>query len=165
MTGNNNFTERGNVSAPNQTEIVRPRRIYDDLMEKTGTIKQKVVISATPDEVYNAFMNAKIHSKFTNSKATIVPKVGGRITAWDNYITGKNLELVKGKKIVQEWSTSEWPEDYKPSILKITLKKIGNRTELTMVQSKVPKAQMKSYSDGWKDFYWKPLKEYFENKQ
>lgn len=133
-------------------------------MIETGTIKQKVVINATPDEVYEAYMDAKIHSKFTGSKATIVPRVGGRITAWENYITGKNLELVKGKKIVQEWSTTEWPDGYPPSILTITLKKTGNKTELTMVHSKVPKTQMKSYSDGWKEWYWKPLKEYFENK-
>ena len=131
---------------------------------KTGTIKQKVIIDATPDEVYDAYMDAKIHSKFTGGKATIVPKVGGKITAWDNYITGKNLELVKGKRIVQEWSTTEWPDGYPPSILTITLKKKGNGTELTMVHSKVPKAQMKSYADGWTDYYWKPLKEYFENK-
>jgi uncharacterized protein YndB with AHSA1/START domain len=131
---------------------------------KIGTIKQKVVIAATPDEVYNAYMDAKIHSKFTGGKATIVPKVGGRITAWDNYITGKNLELVKGKRIVQEWRTTEWPDGYPPSILTITLKKVGNKTELTMVHSKVPKVGMKSYADGWKEYYWNPLKEYFESR-
>jgi activator of HSP90 ATPase len=133
-------------------------------MEKIGIIKQKVILDATPDEVYDAFMNAKIHSKFTGSKATVVPKVGGKITAWDNYITGKNLELIRGKKIVQEWSTSEWPDGYPPSLLTITLKKAGNKTELTMVHTKVPKTQVKSYSSGWKDFYWKPLKKYFEKK-
>jgi uncharacterized protein YndB with AHSA1/START domain len=131
---------------------------------KTGTIKQKVIINATPKEVYTALMDAKIDSKIIGSKATIVPKVGGKITAWDSYITGKNLELVKGKRIVQEWVTTEWPEGYPPSILTITLKKAGNVTELMMVHSKVPKEQMNRYADGWKDYYWKPLKEYFENK-
>ncbi len=131
---------------------------------KTGTIRQKVVLDATPDEVYNALMDAKTHAKFTGSRATIVPKVGGRITAWDNYITGKNLELVKGKRIVQEWSTSEWPDGYPPSKLTITLKKTGDKTELSMVHSKVPRAQMKSYNGGWKEWYWNPLKEYFKNK-
>jgi uncharacterized protein YndB with AHSA1/START domain len=131
---------------------------------KTGTIKQKVVIPATPEEVYDAYMDSRIHSKFTGSKATIVPKVGGRMNAWDKYITGKNLELVRGKRIVQEWSTSEWPEGYPPSILTIELKRVSGGTELTMVHSKVPKAQMNSYSDGWKEWYWGPLKEYFGYK-
>jgi uncharacterized protein YndB with AHSA1/START domain len=132
---------------------------------RTGTIRQKVVIAATPDEVYDVFMDPKVHSKFTGSKATIVPKVGGRITAWDNYISGKNLELVKGKRIVQEWSTTEWPEGYPPSMLTIKLRGKAGKTEITMVHSKVPKTQMKEYSDGWKDYYWRPLKEYFEKKR
>jgi activator of HSP90 ATPase len=131
---------------------------------KTGTITQKVVINATPEGVYHALMDSKIHSKFTGSKATIVPRVNGKITAWDGYIMGKNLELVKGKKIVQEWITTEWPEDYPPSVLTIMLKKTGNKTELKMIHSKVPKTQMKSYNDGWKEWYWTPLKDYFEDK-
>jgi activator of HSP90 ATPase len=30
--------------------------------------------------------------------------------AWNMYISGKNIELVKDKKIVQEWKTTEWPK-------------------------------------------------------
>ena len=134
----------------------------DPMKIKTGTIKQKVIINATPEEVYDAYMDSKTHSVFTGSGATIVPKVGGRMTAWDGYISGKMLELVRGKRIVQEWSTTEWPVGYPPSILTITLKKVGNVTELTMVHSKVPKGQMKDYAEGWRDYYWNLLKEYFE---
>jgi uncharacterized protein YndB with AHSA1/START domain len=130
---------------------------------KTGTIRQKVIIAATPDEVYGAYMDAKIHSKFTGSRASISPRVGGRMAAWGGYITGKNLELARGRKIVQEWSTTEWPEGYPPSILTITLRKAGDGTELTMVHSRVPRSQMKEYADGWKEWYWNPLKEYFAN--
>lgn len=76
-------------------------------MEKK-TIRQKVVVSATPIEVYQAFMDAKKHSAFTGSKATCDAKVGGKFTASDGYISGKNLELEEGKRIVQEWVTTEW---------------------------------------------------------
>ena len=79
---------------------------------KTTTITQKVVIPASPEEVYDAFMDAKKHSAFTGAKATSDAKVGGEFSAWDGYITGKNLELEKGKRIVQEWITTEWPEGY-----------------------------------------------------
>jgi activator of HSP90 ATPase len=77
---------------------------------KTTTITQKVIISAAPKEVYDAFVDAKKHSAFTGAKATCDPKVGGGFTAWDGYISGRNLELERGKRIVQEWSTTEWPE-------------------------------------------------------
>jgi len=129
---------------------------------KVSTIRQKTLISATPDEVYEAFIDAKKHSAFTGSKATDDPRVGGKFTAWDGYISGKNLELEKGKRIVQEWMTTEWPEGHPLSRLELTFKKTEKRTEIRMVHSGVPSEQAADIRQGWIDFYWKPLKEYFK---
>ena len=63
---------------------------------KVRTIKQKVVISASPKEVYEAYVDPKKHSEFTGSKATGKPVIGGKFTAWDGYIFGKYLELDDG---------------------------------------------------------------------
>lgn len=130
---------------------------------KVTTIEQKVIVSATPEEVYEAFMDAKKHSEFTGSKATCDPKVGGEFTAWDGYIFGKNLELEKGKRIVQEWVTTEWPEGYAPSRLELTFKKRGKSTEISMVHSGVPAEQVDDLREGWTEFYWNPLKDYFKD--
>ena len=129
---------------------------------ETGTIRQRVVINASPDEVYEAMVDAEIHSEFTGAKATCVPKVGGKISAWDGYIKGKNLKLSRGKRIVQEWKTTEWPRGYPPSVLDISLKENGQKTTLTMIHSNVPKEQMSDYDDGWKIHYWKRMNEYFK---
>jgi len=110
-------------------------------------------------------MHAKRHSEFTGSKATSDPRVGGEFTAWDGYIFGKNLKLENGKRIVQEWKTTEWPADYPPSIVEFTFRKIKNDTELTMVHENVPAEQASSYRKGWIDFYWKPMKKYFGGKR
>jgi activator of HSP90 ATPase len=126
------------------------------------TITDSVIIAASPEEVYDAYVDAKKHSKFTGSKATGDGKVGGKFTAWDGYIFGKNLILEKGKKIVQEWKTTEWPEGYPPSKLELTLKKVKGGTELSMVHSDVPAEQADDYRQGWIDFYWKTLKAYFK---
>ena len=82
---------------------------------KKSTITQKVIIKASPDEVYEAFIDPKKHTKFTGSKATGKSTIGSKFTAQDGYIKGKNLELEKGKRILQEWITSEWPYDFPPS--------------------------------------------------
>jgi activator of HSP90 ATPase len=129
---------------------------------KTETIRQKVLITAAPSEVYEAFIDAKKHSKFTGSKATIDPKVGGEFTSWDGYIMGKNLELQDGKRIVQEWTTTEWPRDYPPSRLELTFTKAKNGTEISMIHSAVPAEQADDVAQGWVNFYWEPLKEYFK---
>ena len=133
---------------------------------KVSEIHQKVLIpNATPDEVYKAFLSSKQHSDFTGSKATCSARKGSKFTAWDGYISGRNLELIKGKKIVQEWQTSEWPEGYGPSTLKIILKKVGGETELSFAQTNVPSSQVKEYEKGWFDSYWNPLKKYFAKSQ
>ncbi len=124
-------------------------------------IKQTVLIDASPIEVYEAYVDPKKHADFTGSPATGSPKVGGMFTAWDGYISGKYIELEKGKKIVHEWKTTEWPQGYPPSIVELTFKRKGTKTELTMVHSKAPAEQAQSYAEGWKEFYWEPLKKYF----
>lgn len=90
---------------------------------KTKTIKQTQLIPAKPEEVYDAFINAQKHSAFTGSKATCDPRVGGKFTAWDGYISGKNLKLDEGKRIVQEWKTTEWQANYPPSYSGIFVQK------------------------------------------
>ena len=128
---------------------------------KVTTIRQKTFVPATPDEVYDAFIDAKKHSAFTGSKATSDPKVGGKFAAWDGYISGKNLELERGKKIVQEWSTTDWPDASPPSKLELTFKNTKGGTEISMIHSNVPPEQADDLAEGWVEFYWKPLKEYF----
>jgi uncharacterized protein YndB with AHSA1/START domain len=131
---------------------------------KFATINQSVTVQAPPTKVYDAFMDSKKHGEFTGDKATIDPKVGGKFKVGGDYISGTNLELVRGKRIVQEWTTTEWPEGYPPSRLEITLTPKGSGTVLRMVHSNVPAEQRDYYADGWRTYYWDPLKEYFQKK-
>lgn len=131
---------------------------------KFGTIKQTALIDATPLEVYEAYVDPRKHAAFTGQSATGAPKVGGRFTAGDGYITGKYLALERGKRVLHEWTTTEWPEGYPVSILELNLKAKGKKTELTMVHSKVPEEQVDYYAEGWKEYYWKPLQKYFAKK-
>jgi activator of HSP90 ATPase len=130
-------------------------------MMKFETIKQTVLVDASPLEVYEAYVNPKKHTAFTGSGATGTPRVGCRFTAWDGYIIGKYVKLEKGNRIVHEWTTTDWPAGYPPSLVELTLKAKGNKTELTMVHSKAPAEQAEDYAQGWRDYYWEPLRKYF----
>ena len=59
------------------------------------TIKQVVIFEAEPHEVYEDFMDSKKHAEFTGEKAKISREIKGKIMAYDGYIVGKNIELVK----------------------------------------------------------------------
>ena len=133
--------------------------------QRTTTIRQKVLIpQATPDDIFRALLSSKEHSAITGSKASVNARKGAKFSAWDGYISGKNVELAKGKKIVQKWLTTEWPDGYGPSTLEITLEKKSSGTELVLVQTDVPKSQAAEYKQGWIDCYWNPMKEYFNSK-
>ena len=125
---------------------------------RTRTIRQKARIPAAPEKVYRAFMDPKEHAAFTGEEASGSSEVGGVFHAYGGYIEAKNLELLPGKLIRQEWRTSEWPSGYPPSILEISLAEAGGGTMLTMVHSLVPEEQADDYAEGWKEHYWSKLR-------
>ena len=68
------------------------------------------VVRAQPEQVYGAWLDGKKHSAFTGVRAQIEPVIGAPFSAWDEYIVGRNVELVPGHRIVQEWRTTEFPQ-------------------------------------------------------
>ena len=123
------------------------------------SIKQKIILKASPHELYEAILDPKMHSQFTGSKATNDRKIGGKFTADDGYAFGKNIKLEKDKKIVQSWATTDFPDTF--TEITFEFNKKGSSTELVFTQTGVPDKSYKEISDGWKEFYWKPLKEMF----
>ena len=132
------------------------------MKSEVTTIKQKIIIPASPKEVYDAYVDPKKHSEFTGSEATGKPVVGGKFTTWDGYAYGKFLELEDGKRVVQEWTDTDFPEGAEPSKLELCFNAVPKGTELVMVQSNVPKELGDETADGWMEWYWNPLKEYFD---
>jgi activator of HSP90 ATPase len=130
-------------------------------MARPKTITQKLVVSAPPADVYEAFVNPRKHAAFTGSAATGSGRVGGTFTAWDGYISGVNRELSPGKKIVQAWRTTEWPKGAADSQVELTFKAVKGGTQVRLVHENVPAEQAAAYRQGWIDYYWTPLKTYF----
>lgn len=130
---------------------------------KTRDIRQTVTIRAKPNDVYDALMTTRGHAAFTGAPARISNRVGGTFTAWDGYITGRNVELVRGKKIVQAWKPEEesWPSDYYSTVT-YELTAIPAGTRLRFTHSGVPPEHVGHLAQGWKDHYWAPLKTYLE---
>jgi uncharacterized protein YndB with AHSA1/START domain len=128
---------------------------------RVKTIRQTATIRATPARVYSALMTTKGHEAFTGASARISGKVGGRFTAWDGYIEGRNLELVPGKKIVQAWrpAEEEWPEDYYSTVTFVLTPTRGG-TRIRFLQRGVLSQYAAELAQGWKDHYWRRLNAY-----
>jgi uncharacterized protein YndB with AHSA1/START domain len=129
------------------------------------SIHQEVTIKATPARVYRALMTSKQHEAFTaNGKARISPKVGGAFSAHGGYVSGINVELRPGRRIVQAWRSYTLPEGVY-SIARFELKKVRGGTRLVFDQTGLPPEHVGHLRSGWKARYWKPLKAYLEKKR
>jgi activator of HSP90 ATPase len=130
-----------------------------------ATIIQKVLFKNTTSEtLYKLYMNAKMHSMLTGGPVEISAKVGSSFRAFGDYITGKNLQLVKNQLIVQSWRGSDWDKKDPDSVFVISLDQKGNDVMLNMIHANVPDDKEEDLDKGWKDFYWKPWKQHLAGK-
>lgn len=121
-------------------------------------ITQRVTLDAPPSEVFEMLMNGRRHARFTGEPARIGRPVGASFSAYGGYITGVNVEIVPNRRIVQAWRGSDWPKGAY-SVVTFELAPLARRrTRLTFTQHGVPRAQRRSIEQGWKDFYWDPMK-------
>jgi uncharacterized protein YndB with AHSA1/START domain len=87
---------------------------------KTKTLQQTVTFKASPIQVYEMLMDSKKHTCLSGVRARISRKVGGAFSAWGGHLTGFNLALKPGEKIVQAWrATGWWPDHYSIAIYDI----------------------------------------------
>jgi activator of HSP90 ATPase len=130
-------------------------------------MKNAFTISATfpagPKAIYAAWLDGKKHGRMTGDKATCSTRVGGKFTAWDGYIFGKNLELEPDRRIVQSWRTTEFAKSDADSLLEILLDATKTGCTLTLKHSNVPSGQSNEYKQGWKDYYFVPMQKYFSS--
>ena len=121
------------------------------------------VIPASPEEIYEAWLDSEEHSRMTGGQANVSSNVGDTFEAWDGYIQGQNLELEYPSRILQEWRTTEFDETEKDSRLEILLDPAGEGTSVIIRHSYLPEHGMQ-YQQGWIDAYLLPMKAYFGDK-
>lgn len=117
-------------------------------------------IPAPPEAVYKAWLDSRKHAAMTGGAAAVNARIGATFQAWDGYITGKNLELEPGARILQDWRTSEFTEAEPDSRLEILFKPKKAGTIVTIRHSRLPAHGMQ-YREGWIDSYFNPMKAYF----
>jgi len=126
-------------------------------------VHHEVEFSVSPNEVYDAYLDSRRHARFTGQAAKMSRKEGGKFTAGDTYISGTNIELIPGKRIVQAWRASEWPEGVY-SMLRLELKAKGRGSKMVVDHVGIPDKFRDGVDDGWYEFYWNPMKAYFGEK-
>jgi activator of HSP90 ATPase len=130
-------------------------------MEK---FKVTVKLNCTAKDVFKGWLDNKIHSEFTGGAAAKINATeGGSFSAYDDYITGTNVEIFPYKKIIQKWRTTEFDPTDPDSVLEIQFTQKEDYTLVSLNHTNLPEGEGEKYKKGWKEHYFTFMKKYFEN--
>jgi activator of HSP90 ATPase len=144
----------------------------DGISHNAEAIHLEPVFSASPKRVYDALTTAAQFDKVVqlsaavksgmalgNKPTQISPEAGSAFFLYGGYISGRQVELVPGKRIVQAWRSGSWdPGNY--SIARFDLVEQGSRTKILFDHTGFPVGQAPHLADGWKSNYWEPLEKF-----
>jgi activator of HSP90 ATPase len=144
---------RGEISRSNAA-------IHQDVLFKASAVRlyQALTVAEQFDHVVqlSMAMNSSMKAKLGTTPTAIDAQPGGAFTLYGGYITGRNLELVSGTRIVQAWRSGSWdPGLY--SIAHFALLPEGASTRLVFDHTGFPNAAADSLAKGWHENYWEPL--------
>lgn len=124
------------------------------------TIKQKVKFNASSDVIYRLLTDSKLHSTFSGKKANISKKVGGAFSVYSGDITGINVDLAPGKRIVQAWRAKDFPTGiFSMATFNLAPTPSGG-TEVVLTHRGVPKDLIPRIEKDWRESYWNKMKHY-----
>ncbi len=128
----------------------------------TESIEVTAVIPATAERIYEAWLDSALHTAMTGGDAEIDASIDGAHMAWGGYISGKTLELEPGRRIVQSWYATDFPEGSEPSRLVVTIEPDGENARVHLAHSDLPAGTSEGYANGWQEHYFTPMMAYFE---
>jgi uncharacterized protein YndB with AHSA1/START domain len=121
---------------------------------KMATVTQSVVLPAPPARVFDAYTSGRAHGRIIGDSATFQRRVGGTFGAWGGAVHGVNLELARGRRIVQAWRTADFPAGHY-SIVELALAPAGRgKTRLTLRHHGVPARMARAIAANWQACYW-----------
>src|SRR5262249_982988 len=138
---------------------VRPKNVPAIKNYESATaIHQEVDFRASPKLIYEALLDSKQFAAFSGFPAEIDRQPGGAFKGCGGIITGRNIKLVRKKRIVEAWGSS-WAEGVY-SIVKFEIKEQGTGTRVVLDHTGFPDGTMEHLEEGWKSHYWEPLQRY-----
>ena len=129
-----------------------------------GAIEQSVRFNASPAQLFEMYLDSKKHSAATGGAARMSRKPGGKFTAWDAQLGGRNLLIVKNRMIVQAWRSTHWKASDTDSILILRFSKAPGGAQVDLTHVNVPEHDHAGVTKGWPKYYWEPWKKYLNGR-
>jgi activator of HSP90 ATPase len=121
-------------------------------------IRQSVLLAAPPDLLFDTYLDRRGHAAVTGGKVTVSPRLGSPFRAFDGIITGRTLEVLPKRLIVQSWRSGSWHADDPDSILVLAFSpgRQGGTGRIDLTHIGVPDHDHDGVVKGWRSYYWRP---------
>jgi len=122
------------------------------------TFKKTFKINAEPSDVYSALTNPFTIEIWSGYPAQMSEEPGSDFSLWEGDITGKNLEFIRDRKVVQEWYFGEQKEK---SIVTITIQSDRENSQVTVEHTNIPDDDFDDIAEGWREYYFGAILNFF----
>jgi activator of HSP90 ATPase len=131
-----------------------------------SVICKTVILPAPASELYEMYMDADAHEKFTGGgKVKISEDPGSDFEAFGGLLLGATLQTIKPRLIVQSWRSVNFDKDDPDSTLIIMFSEEEQDVgRIDLVHTDVPESDYQGVSGGWESRYFTPWLEYLQNR-
>jgi len=116
-------------------------------------------IKAEPEDVFTALTNPFTIELWSGETAKMSENPGEEFSLWGGDIVGKNIEVVKNEKLIQQWY---FGEEGAESIVSIKLWPKKNSTSVELLHTNIPNEAYENMVEGWNDAYFGAIKALLE---
>ena len=121
----------------------------------------EVDFRATAARIYETLLDARAFTAFSGAEARIDPSEGGAFSLVGGRVTGRHVELVPPRRIVQAWHVVPWAAGVY-SIVKFELQPTDAGTHLSLDHSGFAPEDIAARIAGWCRVYLNPIRKYLD---
>ena len=114
------------------------------------TFKKTFKVNADPSDIFSALTNPYTIELWSGYHAEMSAEPGSEFSLWEGDITGRNLEFIQDRKVVQEWYFGDQAEK---SIVTIIINPDEENSQVTVEHTNIPDDEFAQISEGWREFY------------
>ncbi|MES2070151.1 MAG: SRPBCC domain-containing protein [Pseudomonadota bacterium] len=125
-------------------------------------IHQEVSFPVSAQRVYEALTDSRRFAEWSGAPAEIGNGAGDAFSCFGGMISGRHIELLPRRRIVQAWRVANWEEGIY-SIARFELTASGEaETQLVFDHTGFPPEHGGHLASGWREMYWDKLRAYLE---
>jgi uncharacterized protein YndB with AHSA1/START domain len=126
----------------------------------TDPIKQKYLIAAAPEDVWNALTDSDTMQKWSGAAASFPLEIGAVYSLWDGSIGGEIVEFEPLRRLVQTWKPVDWTRE--DSLVTFILKPVKSGTLVDLIHENVEEDDYDDTDEGWDIYYLGAIKKMLE---